>query len=360
MKIGFVVNPIAGMGGSVGLKGTDNVLDEAIRRGAKKVSPIRAREFVKNSYFLKEHEIYTCGGEMGREYFDFDVNVVYKTDGLTTSTDTKNCIKNMGDIEILLFVGGDGTARDVYSVSDRKYPILGIPSGVKVYSSVFATSPRSASDVLKCYIEKGCSLTDREILDVDEEAYRNNELKIKLYGIALTPYLDDKIQNSKAEIYSTDDEEDKQGIAEFILDNMDNSLYLIGPGTTPKKVMELLNLRYTLLGFDAIKNKTLIKMDLTERDIIELIEKYGNIKVIITPIGGQGYIFGRGNLQLTTDVLSRLNKEDIIIVATPAKLSSLKYFLIDLNDEEIEKKFSGYYRVIFGYGRIKMVKAIYF
>ncbi len=360
MKIGFLVNPIAGMGGSVGLKGTDNVLDEAISRGAKKVSPMRAKEFLRKCTFLKEHEILSCGGEMGLSYFDFDVKNVYDPGERTTSSDdTIKCIHNMGNVDVLIFVGGDGTARDVYSASDRKFPVLGIPAGVKVYSGVFAASPRAAVDVLKCYIEGKCGLTDREILDVDEEAYRNNELKIKLFGIALTPYMDDKIQNSKAEIYSTDDEEDKQGIAEYIIDEMDDSLYLVGPGTTTKKIMEMMNTEYTLLGFDAIKDKKLIKKDLAERDILEVLDVYKEIKIIISPIGGQGYILGRGNLQLTMEVLNRLERENIIVVATPSKLSSIKHFIIDVNDENIGKKFTGYYRVIYGYGRMKMVKAIF-
>lgn len=364
MKIGFLINPIAGMGGSVGLKGTDNLYEEALKLGAKPVSPERARQFLLLSKdFLLKQEILTCGGSMGEDILNElqfnNLEIVYSPDKKTTSKDTKECVKRMKNASIIVFVGGDGTARDIFEAIDKNIPILGIPSGVKMYSAVFASSPHSASQILKYFIDGQAPLQEREIMDIDEESYRKNRLDIKLFGYAIVPYLPEYIQNSKAEIYSTEEEEDKQGIAEYFIDTMENDvLYLLGPGTTVKKITELLNLDSTLLGFDALYNKKIIAKDLNEKNIIDLFNKFENRKIVLTPIGNQGFIIGRGNLQLTKEVLKYITKDNIIILATPQKLSMIKNLLIDIGDEVLENRLTGYYKVIYGYGRMTMVKAV--
>ncbi|MGC8663690.1 MAG: ATP-NAD kinase family protein [Thermoplasmata archaeon] len=364
MKIGFLINPIAGMGGSVGLKGTDNLYEDALKLGAKPVSPSRAREFIMSAKkYLKDHQVITCGKDMGENVLqDSDIcnyEIVYEPKKITTRNDTLECAKKLKNANIIIFVGGDGTSRDILDAVDRDVPILGIPSGVKMYSAIFASSPKSGSELLKLFITGNSSLQEREVMDIDEDLYRQNKLVIKLYGYAKVPYYSEYVQNSKAEIYSTEEEEDKQGIAEFFLDTMErDTLYLLGPGTTVKKITEILNLESTLLGFDALYNGKIIMKDLNEKNILDLLQNYKNIKVVLTPIGNQGFIIGRGNLQLTVHVLEKIKKEDIMILATPLKLSGIRNLFIDIDNKEIEKKFEGYYKVIYGYGRIIIMKVL--
>ncbi len=362
MILGFIVNPVAGMGGSVGLKGTDNLYEKALDLGAKEISQERAGEFIENSKeILKNFDILTVSGKMGenvlKQYGIKNFKVVYESKERTDRFDTIESAKLMLNygVNILIFVGGDGTARDIVEAVDSKIPVLGIPSGVKMYSAVFTPTPFSACEILKKLIEGNVLFQEREVMDIDEEKYRMNELNIKLYGYLIVPYVENFVQNSKAEIYSTEDEEDKQGIAEFIIDNMeDDVVYILGPGTTVKKIQELLGIEFTLLGFDAVKNKKIIGKDLNESGILKLLNE--NVKIVLSPIGNQGFIIGRGNLQLTKEVLKRIKKEDIIIVSTPLKLQGLKYLLVDTGDRSLDMNFSGYYKVIVGYGRMRVVE----
>jgi len=357
MLIGFVVNPIAGMGGAVALKGTDGVVEEAIKRGAKEIASRRAREFLKN---LKSNVFFlTASGKMGEDIlkdFNFQYEVIYKAPENTTAEDTKNLCREFlkRDVKLIVFVGGDGTARDVVEIIDRKIPILGVPSGVKMYSSVFAISPKRAAEVVEKFIRGEVIIGEGEVLDIDEEAYRNNILRIRLFGYAKIPMVGDLIQSSKSEYGGEDEEMDKESIAEFIVENLEkDTLYFLGAGTTVAKIAEVLSVDKTLLGVDALYNGEIIAKDLGEKEILELLKKYKKAKIIITPIGSQGFIFGRGNQQFSEKVLNKVGKENIIIVATPRKIRDLKTLRIDLEDGE---GLRGYYRVVTGYGRYKIMK----
>ncbi|HDH07239.1 MAG TPA: hypothetical protein ENF87_02600, partial [Thermoproteales archaeon] len=177
VKVGFIVNPIAGMGGRVGLKGTDGVLEEALRRGATPVAPKRAREFLRALRELDVDAFFLAvSSPMGSELLEkegFDYKVVLNVTSRTTAEDTKKAARIMSSqVDILVFVGGDGTARDVLDVVDQKIPVIGVPAGVKMYSSVFGVNPRACAYLLKCFIEKRCGLKLAEVMDVDEEAFR--------------------------------------------------------------------------------------------------------------------------------------------------------------------------------------------
>ncbi len=357
MRIGFVINPIAGMGGRVGLKGTDGVLDEAIKRGARPIAAKRAREFLKN---LKGNiEFLTVSGKMGENIlkeFEFPYKLVYNAPENTSAEDTKRAVKGFvkENARLIVFVGGDGTARDVVEIADSKIPILGVPSGVKMYSSIFAVNPQKAAEVVVDFLEGKTKLMDSEVLDIDEDAYRKNKLRIKLFAYAKTPYVEDLIQSSKSEYVGEEEEEDKKWIAEFFVENMDrNTLYLLGAGTTVNKIAEVLGLKKTLLGVDALYNGKIIARDLSENDILKLIDKYPKVKIVITPIGSQGFIFGRGNQQFSERVLEKVGKENIVIVATPRKTRELKKLRIDLENAQ---KFRGYYKVLVGYGKYKLMR----
>jgi len=358
-KIGFLINPIAGMGGKVGLKGTDGVYEEALKRGALPVTPRRARKFLEN---VKKGDMVflTASGAMGADALnelEFRYRVIYRTPERTSSEDTKKACLAMleNGIDMIVFVGGDGTARDVTSIVDSKVPVLGVPSGVKMYSSIFCVTPAACGELLNSYIEGTAKLKDGEVLDIDEQAYRNNNLKIKLYGFVKTPYLENLVQNSKTE-YGYEDEEDKEAIAEFFAEHIKkDTLYMLGAGTTVSKIAERLGVKKTLLGIDAYLNGNIIGKDLTENEIFNLIKKSDKVMLVVTPIGSQGFVFGRGNQQISERVLWRVPRENIIIVATPLKLSNIKYLRADVENLE---HLRGYYRVLIGYGKYKMMKMV--
>jgi len=351
--IGLVVNPIAGMGGSVGLKGTDGeTYKKALKLGAKPTTPKRIEETLslvnrKDLYFI------VAPGKMGEDFikkFNFKYEVVSKIDEETKADDTKRIISEMivKGIELLIFVGGDGTARDVYDVLGLSIPVVGIPSGVKMFSPVFALSTTAAAKIIN---NKTDQFIEKEVLDIDEEAFRAGRLGAKLYGYLKVLKNPNLLQGkkepsnvSKPEIIS------KEEIAQFILETIDNDvLYILGPGTTLLTIAQKMGVKKTLLGIDAIFNGQLVGSDLNEKGLLELIKKYRKTKIILTPIGGNGFIFGRASKQFTPEVLKLIDKKDIIIVATEDKISRLDCLLVDTGDIKADNKLQGFVKVITGY-----------
>jgi predicted polyphosphate/ATP-dependent NAD kinase len=354
MKIAFLVNPIAGLGGKVGLKGTDGVVDEAIRRGAKPISGQRARECL-DFIQMKDPtvEILTCSGSMGADYLnDFDFSIIYDTPSDTSSQDTRDaCMRFIdGGAQLLVFCGGDGTARDVYNAIQDQIPVIGIPAGVKMHSSVFAINPKAAAKLLLAFIDGNISLTKAEVLDVDEEAYRKNELRTRLYGYMQVPYLPEFVQASKSVFSSGDDEESKFSIAVFACEFMrDGSAYILGAGTTTAAIAKQAGLEKTLLGVDVIKDGKLILKDAQEAELLGMLQTEHNAKIIVTPIGAQGFVFGRGTQQISPQVITKVGLKNILYVATPAKLNSTPHLVVDTGDTELDRQLSGYRSVIMGY-----------
>ncbi|MEM1639944.1 MAG: ATP-NAD kinase family protein [Desulfurococcaceae archaeon] len=366
MRIGFIVNPIAGMGGSVGLKGTDgDSYFLALKRGAKPVAPHRALIFL-NNIRSNNFEIISAAGNMGEDvvkssnHRDKLVEIVGETKSLTSRLDTINIAREMSKkVNIIVFVGGDGTARDIYEAIGTSVPVIGVPSGVKMYSSVFAINPVAAARLLDRFIAGEVEFVEREVLDVDEESFRRDKLVIKLYGYLLVPYSGALVQSSKTIYSGTNEELSKEGIAEYIIENMESSIpYVLGPGSTVKTICKKLDLNCTLLGVDILLNKKLLIKDAWEKEIIDIINQYGKAKIIVTPIGGQGFLFGRGNQQLSPRVLSLVDREDIIVVATEQKLRSLPYLLVDTGDKDIDEKISGYIKILVDYNRFIVTKVI--
>ncbi len=372
MKLGFIVNPIAGMGGAVGLKGTDgDALKEAIKRGAKPVAPTIALRFLKKLAELclddikEKVEIYTPKNVMGEDYLK-SIAIPYKVLDIeipreTTAEHTKKSVeifRRLG-VDIIVFVGGDGTARDIVSVIGSSIPILGIPSGVKMYSGVFSVSPEAAASLLCYYIRnEDVDLVDAEIADIDEDAFRRDELRVRLYYIAKTISKGSLLAPTKDVVLG--DEEAKKGIARYFVESIlnENTLYILGPGTTVKAIADELGVEKTVLGIDAILGRKLIGKDLWGSTLLDIVRSYPSRKLVLTPIGGQGFLIGRGNKQLTPEILQYFNKQDLIVVATPRKLSKLRYLIIDSGDPKIDRKFSGYHRVITGYREETIVKII--
>jgi predicted polyphosphate/ATP-dependent NAD kinase len=359
-KLGLIINPIAGMGGRVGLKGTDGpeILKKAIQLGAKPVSRRRTGEALKALLSLKDSvDLFTCPRKMGEEIAidcGFEPQII---DGVslssTSAKDTQKAARAMQErgVDILLFSGGDGTARDVYEAIGNSTVVLGIPTGVKVHSAVFARNPLAAGELCALYLQgKAKKVTEAEVMDINEEDFRRGILSARLYGYLKIPYRNRYVQRLKSGS-SPDDRYAQEAIAASVIENMSNSFhYIIGPGTTTRTIMEKLGLDYSLLGIDIVYKKSLVGKDLNEKEILSFIKGKPS-KLVLTPIGGQGYLLGRGNQQISPEVISHVGKDHIIIVATPNKINSLagRPLLIDSGDGQTDRLLSGYYRVFTSY-----------
>jgi predicted polyphosphate/ATP-dependent NAD kinase len=358
-KLGLIVNPIAGIGGRVGLKGSDGaeIQKKALELGAVPQSLDRTVQALERVTSMKEDlEVITYPSEMGEDAAKecgFDPIVVGSIrKGKTTAEDTKNAAKEMLrlGVDLLLFAGGDGTARDIYNAIGEKTPVLGIPAGVKIHSAVFAISPRSAGDLAALYLRGRCGIREAEVMDVDEEAIRQGIVSAKLYGYLRIPFEKRLTQGVKTPS-SGGEKEAVEAIACEIVDRIkDDYLYIIGPGTTTKAITSKLGLNKTLIGVDVIWNGKLAGTDVNEAQLLKLLEKL-KAKIIITPIGGQGYIFGRGNQQISPEVIKKVGRKNIMVVATPEKINSLRGrpFLVDTGDRAVDRMLSGYIRVVTGY-----------
>lgn len=358
IKIGFIVNPYAGMGGTVGLKGTDGCVKEAILLGAVRGSPAKAARFL-SAVTRKDIHFFTAGGEMGAEVLSsarFSYTCLYNPpsplsggDRFTTAEDTISACREFtkNDCDLIVFCGGDGTARDVYTCTGADMLILGIPAGVKIYSGVFATTPESAARLLSSW--DGISSTYGEIMDVDEEKYRKGELDTRLFGYAKVPSSKVLCQSSKQVSYGDDGRATKE-IASFITEIMrDDTLYLLGAGTTTGAVAESLGISHTILGVDAIFKGRVVGKDLNEERILDLIKDYDKVKIILSPIGAQGFILGRGNQQISQKVLDKTGTDALIVIATEAKLKGTSCLYIDTGSPEMNERFGDSIQVICGY-----------
>ncbi len=355
-KMGFIVNPIAGMGGKVGLKGTDGKYKEALKLGAKPIAPLKAIEFLS---FLKSYvgmfELYTYPKMMGEyEALHIRLKPTVVGDGSigevdeTTAEDTKKAARLLMDTDIIVFVGGDGTARDIYSVVKDRIPVLGVPSGVKMHSAVFALNSRAAANIILDFLRGKTNFELREVVDIDEDAFRQGRISAKIYGYMKVP-VTNLIQPFKRS-YSSDATKIIEITKNIKLDA--NTIYIFGPGTTTYYIVKQMGLEKTLLGVDLIMNGEIIVKDAKESDILSAIENR-KAKIIVTPIGGQGFIFGRGNQQISAEVIKRVGKENIIVVATKTKLRELNALRVDTGDLKLDEGLKGYIDVITEDGIVK-------
>jgi len=359
------------MGGRVGLKGTDNVLAQAKKLGAKPIASQKAGEMLKE--FLADpqpHDIhwFTCARDMGNteleKYGIKAKEIIYNPRAKTTTAeDTKKaCQKFMEyQVDILVFCGGDGTVRDIFSVIDKKIPLLGIPSGVKMHSGVFGINTSATAKMLREFINKRLTIGDAEIMDLDEDLYRKDKWKVRLFGLAKGIVEPTYIQVGKASYESVSDDAVKDELADHIKDELEkyrDSLFLFGPGGTVDYIAKKLIIEHTLLGIDAIYQKQLVAKDVNEQQILALLKKYPKVKVILSPIGAQGFILGRGNLQLSPAVIKKIGIENIIVVATPSKLMHTPVLRVDTGDKELDRLFTTqeYLMVVIGYRLSRVVK----
>lgn len=358
--VGLIINPVAGVGGAVGLKGSDGEEIQTIarQRGAVRKSAKRAEiTFRQIAGCAEDFRILCAPGEMGEDVirkFGFSYRVMGTTGETTVPEDTERIAVQMKDsVDILLFAGGDGTARNIYNAIGDTVPVIGIPAGVKIHSGVFATSPAAAGKVLEAFI-KSSKLSCRmsEVIDLDEEQYRNGRIGDILYGYMKVPSIGPGMQNPKAA--SHNGEEDLEGICAEIRDMMmqqpRGTVYILGAGSTLQAIKQDLGIDGTLLGPDVVKDGELIAKDVTAKELAAITASQ-ECRLIITAIGGQGHIFGRGNQQLTPDVIRNIGSENIWIAAAASKIYSLpqQTLLVDTGDAALDEQLAGYHKVIVGW-----------
>lgn len=394
MKIGFLVNPLAGIGGSVALKGSDgsDIVEQALSRGAIPRAGVRALaalQEVKVGDLPCGISILTAGGDMGERILSdvepanlgLPCEVVYtsSSDKLnnipsrTTAEDTRNAVLAFirRGVDFIVFAGGDGTARDILDAvsgeTEQKIPVLGIPAGVKIHSAVYAVSPKHAGELLNLILcGQPMSLVEAKVMDLDEQAFREGRVIAKCHGYLPVPVDDTRMQLIKQGGLNHH-EIAVQEIAEEVVESMEDGVYyLIGSGSTTQQIMDQLSLDNTLLGVDIVCNGELIASDVDEQTILQIIAD-NPARIIVTVIGGQGHIFGRGNQQLSARVIRRVinsakdaasntangaaDKGNIIIVATNEKLRSLdkRPMIADTGDRRLDEQLAGLYHVITGY-----------
>ncbi|MBA3243953.1 MAG: NAD(+)/NADH kinase [Actinobacteria bacterium] len=348
------------MGGRVGLKGTDGVVERARELGATPVAADRAeralvrleRDLVSQQHKVR-FELVAAAGEMGGDLAlgrGFSIDVLPGGDGSTTAADTRAAAAELArrEVELIFFAGGDGTARDIYEVVCDRLPILGIPTGVKMHSAVFATSPENAGEVAAAFVLAGASapLREAEVVDVDEDAAREGRIETRLYGAALVPEDRLRMQAAKARSGPTD-EAALDAVCRSLAGEMDpRRVYVLGPGTTTRRVLAHLGLPKTLLGIDAVHGGRLVGADLGERELLELIDGQA-ATLVVGVVGGQGALLGRGNQQLSPTVLRRIGLENVEVVAGLGKLLGLDppWLRVDTGDPELDSELTGYRRV---------------
>lgn len=361
MRIGLIVNPIAGLGGAAGLKGTDGagVPALALQRGAEPLSGRRAAEALRValSELATPLEILTVAGAMGGEAARAagmsPTLLGLRAGDPTTRGDTMAIASALIDagVDLILFAGGDGTARDVVSVTGETVPVLGIPTGVKMHSAVFATSPASAGRLvamLASASDSRIALAPREVMDIDEDELRAGVVSASLHGYGLVPVERRMMQPAKGAAPRSDEaavEAAARSVAGALAPGVAT---VIGPGRTAKHVLAALGLEpASLLGVDVVRDGALVGTDLSRREIAEAVGG-GPVGVVVGVVGGQGFLFGRGNQQIGPDIIRLAGRDGITVLAGRGKLAALARpeLMVDTGDPAVDAMLAGYLRVV--------------
>lgn len=365
MRIGFVVNPIAGMGGRVGLKGTDGKVAEARRRGAEPRAPdraCRALEAIGERFGPTGADgadvgtgldLLTWGGAMGADATraaGFEPTVLGASDDDTSAADTERAVAAFVEagVDLVVFVGGDGTAGDVAAaVEGTETPILGVPAGVKVYSSVFAVSPEDAAEILRTFERT----ERREVMDIDEDDYREGEVSPELRAIARVPVAE-ALQSSK-QLGGGNVAALAAGVADDISGS--HKTVVLGPGSTIGAIKSELGFSGSPIGVDVWRDGEVIVLDATEADLLDVLDPDGDNTIVVSPIGGQGFVFGRGNPQLSPAVIRRC---DVEVVASASKLDTIGELRVDTDDRDLDAELRGWTKVRIGRVERRMLQIV--
>lgn len=365
ITVGFLVNPIAGLGGKVGLHGTDDqMFSTALAKGAIPSSKDRALRALRVLIPHRDRfNFVTPEGEMGGYVLD-SLGIEYvqlpshgeQEGGIqTTRKDTHQAVQSMLelDVDLILFAGGDGTARDIYSVVGPHVPIIGIPTGVKMRSGIFASYPESAAEILIDFAIGGTATTVYgEIIDALATDRGQGEIDSEFFGLAMTVNSRSLLQNPKLT-----NSEHEEGVLDLAVELAQNFapevLYLFGPGRTTHVILSSSGVDGSLVGVDALFNGALVGEDLSESEILILLDRYPKSFLFLGVIGGQGFLLGRGNQQLSYQVLQKIGEENIYIVAGSKKLTGIvpNRLLVDLGEDGDGTFLSGYRQVHTSPGR---------
>jgi len=364
LHIGLIVNPLAGLGGSLALKGSDGdalrqlaVTLPAEQRGRAQQRAERALAMLRKEAGVLRFSCWAGAmGEQTLQHLGLSPQVLGRLPpGLTSDEDTRQAAAGLlaAGVDIIVFAGGDGTARDIYDVVGLDCPVLGIPAGVKMHSGVFAVSPEAAGELLTQLARGGLvGLRAQEVRDIDEEAFRHDVVRSRFYGEMLVPGEGRYLQHTKVGGRESHDLVAAE-IAAWLVEHMEpDRTYLIGPGSTTAAIMEELALPNTLLGVDAVRDGVLLASDADEKRLLEVLaDAEGAAAIVVTVIGGQGHIFGRGNQQFSPAVIRAVGRENITVVAAKSKISGLlgRPLLVDTNDPQLDVELSGYYSIMTGY-----------
>ena len=361
MRIAIMVNPDAGLGGRLGFKGSDGRAKEARAAGANDRAGPRMSQCLEVMK-CTGIEFLALDGRMGGDWIEGDYSSLGNTPDETSASSTKDFISQLPEIDLLLYAGGDGTTRDIVEALDGKeLPMVGVPAGVKMHSGCFATTPKAAAEVV-CAFVNGELLTGRtEVLDLDEDIYRSGEWKVRMYGEAFTPSSPKWMQGTKEQVERESEIETIEAMSSHIGDLVDDNSDLMmiwGSGGTLKQMGNFLEYDLTLLGID-ILHQGEIYSDLNEKQLLHRIEAHEGKKILLlSPMGGQGFLIGRGNLQLSPDVLRKIGLDNILGIATPAKLLGLNQLRIDSGDIELDNQFRErrFIKMLQGYRTTRVVR----
>lgn len=383
LRVGLVVNPVAGIGGSVGLKGSDGEDVQAWARslGGIPAAPRRATEALE---VLRREGVpftlVTGGGPMGEDVAvasgraPVEVAVPRRPHTDSTSVkDTTQLVARLASdgVDVLLFAGGDGTARDVAAAlasSSRKipFPAIGIPGGVKMHSGVFARSPRAAgwmaAEVLaRLHDGLPVPLDLAEIVDLDEADRRAGIMTPRMFGTMPVPRSKTLMQGRKVGAGSSGRSPRAAGFAAEVAALMEErgGMWVMGPGTTVASVASTLGVDNTLLGFDVVIAGSTEALDVNAEQLNRMAQRQ-TTHVVLSPVGGHGMLLGRGNQQLDQRFLESLAARQLVIVATEDKLARLEAssLFLDAPTHELNQKLSGYHRVITGRGRFAIIRVV--
>ena len=370
VRLGLLVNPDAGLGGRLGLKGSDGQAELARSKGAEDRSGPRMRLMLE--YFSKLRrsgfegiEWVSSEGRMGTDWFPQgatigSVRTTHSSSGSTSADDTAAAVGALLEegIDLLVYAGGDGTTRDIVAALDSAgspdTPVIGVPTGVKMHSGCFAASPKAAAEVLSAWLDGDLLLASTEVLDLDEERYRQGEWVVQLYAEAMTPASPRWMQGSKQRIEASGEEDTTEGLADHIRELVvsEDGRVIWGSGGTLRAIAEMNGFQPTNLGIDATLGNEQVGTDLDETGLLEILSSHtGPVTLLLSPMGGQGFLIGRGNLQLSPEVLRAIGIDNILGVVTPAKLLTVRRLRIETGDANLDAEFAAkrYMKVLQGY-----------